>query len=71
MSKRGEFLKACLNRHFSYDTIMGYVDRLNSVPADQRETQAEILTSEIEKEYPLKTEASRILAELQDEPAQK
>lgn len=71
MSKRGEFLKACTDRHFTYDTIMEYVDRLNSVPPDQREAQAELLTAEIEKEYPQKADAARILAELEDEPAQR
>ena len=53
MSKRGEFLKACLDRKFSYETIMTYVERLNSVPEDQRETQAEKITREIEREFPL------------------
>ena len=53
MSKRGEFLKACLDRGFSYETIMTYVERLNSVPEDQRETQAEKITREIEREFPL------------------
>lgn len=54
MSKRAEFLKACLDRCFSYETIMGYVNRLEAVPADRKEEQAEILTAEIERDYPLR-----------------
>lgn len=53
MSKRGEFLKACLDRGFSLDRISEYVAEINSVPEDQRETQAEKITREIEREFPL------------------
>lgn len=54
MSKRAEFLKACIDRHFSYETIMGYVSRLEAMPADRKEEQAEILVAEIERDYPLR-----------------
>lgn len=53
MSKRGEFLRACLDREFSYETIMSYIERVNSVSEDQREAQAEKITREIEQMYPL------------------
>ena len=53
MSKRGELLKTCLDRDFTLDTISEYVARINSVPEDQREAQAEKITREIEQEYPL------------------
>ena len=47
MSKRGELLQAFLEKGFSYDMIMAYTDRLNSVPEDQREKMAESLLVEI------------------------
>ena len=53
MRKRGEFLKACLDREFSLDTISEYVAVINSVPEEQREAQAEKITREIEQMYPL------------------
>lgn len=51
--KRGEFLKACLDRSFTLDTISEYIARINSVPEEQREAQAEKITREIEQMYPL------------------
>lgn len=56
MRKRGEFLKACLDREFSLDTISEYVAVINSVPEEQREAQAEKITQEIVSKYPLSKE---------------
>lgn len=47
MSKRGELLKACLDKKFSYEMIMEYTERLNSVPEEEREEMAGKLAEEI------------------------
>ena len=53
MSKRGELLKACLEREFSYDMIIKYTSQIKAAPEEQKESLAEALTAEIIEKFPL------------------
>ncbi len=48
MSKRGEFLKVCMDKRYSYEQIMELITELNSVPEEEREAKAQELIERIE-----------------------
>lgn len=48
MSKRGEFLKVCMDKRYSYEQIMELIKELNSVTEEERETKAQELIERIE-----------------------
>ncbi len=48
--KRSKFLRTCLDKELSHDTIMQLIGRINSVPEEEREAKAEEIRLEIEAE---------------------
>lgn len=51
--QRSLLVKKCIARHYSGEVILSLLDRINAFPEEERETQAEKITREIEREFPL------------------
>lgn len=48
MSKRGELLKACMDKGLPIETMISYADQMRGKPDEEKEKLAEIFLKEVE-----------------------